>query len=90
MPQDKLGNSKKKLYIYNKKRYINMVKRAAWMFDNRLRGENHPNAKLTSIDVITIRELHSKGFSIKVIAKNFKVSGWNIRRIVDRRTWVHL
>jgi len=60
------------------------------MFDNRLRGENHPNAKLTSIGVIKIRDLYSKGFSRKVIAKNFKVSNWNIKRIVDRKTWIHI
>jgi len=67
-----------------------MVGKAAWMFDNRLRGENHPNAKLSSEDVVKIRELHSKGFSVRVIAKNFKVSNWNIKRIVDRKTWVHI
>jgi hypothetical protein len=67
-----------------------MVQWKSWMFDNRARGENHPNAKLKSEDVIKIRELYSKGFSIKVIARNFKVSNWNIREIVDRKTWVHI
>ncbi len=61
-----------------------------WLFSNRRRGETHPNAKLTNDDVLMIRELYKKGFSINVIARNFKVSNWNIKEIVDGRTWTHL
>ena len=67
-----------------------MVQWKYWMFDNRVRGENHPNAKLTSEQVVKIRELYNLGFSIKIIARNFKVSNWNIKEIVDRKTWVHI
>lgn len=61
-----------------------------WMFNNRLRGENHPNSKLKSNDVKVIRELYATGFSVNVLAKNFKVSKWNIKSIIKRQTWKHL
>lgn len=54
------------------------------------RGENHPRAKLTNEQVIQIRELFSKGFSTSVIAKNFKVSKWNIEEITKKKTWTHI
>jgi hypothetical protein len=55
-----------------------------------LRGEAHPKAKLTEIQVLKIRELFSTGFSVRVIAKNFRVSDWNIKSIVTKKTWNHL
>jgi len=57
---------------------------------NNRRGENHPKAKLTNEQVISIRDLFKKGFSINVIARNFKVSKWNIAEIVKRQTWTHI
>ena len=56
----------------------------------RLRGESHPRSKSTTEQVIQIRELYSKGFSTNVIARNFKVSTWNIEEIVKRKTWTHI
>ena len=55
-----------------------------------LRGESHPRAKLTSQQVRQIRELYSKGFSTNIIARNFKVSTWNVEEIVKRKTWTHI
>ena len=55
-----------------------------------LKGESHPRSKLTTEQVIQIRELYSKGFSTNVIARNFKVSTWNIEEIVKRKTWTHI
>ena len=66
-----------------------MVK-SLWFFSNRLRGESHPKAKLTSEQVRQIRELYSKGFSTNIIARNFKVSTWNVEEIVKRKTWTHI
>jgi transcriptional regulator len=66
------------------------MSKTLWFFSNRLRGESHPRAKLTSEQVIQIRDLHSKGFSTNVIARNFKVSTWNVEEIVKRKTWTHL
>ena len=57
---------------------------------NNRRGENHPKAKLTNEQVISIRDLFKKGFSVNVIARNFKVSTWNVMEIVKRQTWTHI
>lgn len=61
-----------------------------WFFSNRLRGESHPRAKLTASQVRQIRKLYAHGFSTSVIARNFKVSKWNIEEIVKNKTWTHL
>jgi DNA-binding NarL/FixJ family response regulator len=57
---------------------------------NSRKGENHPKAKLTTEQVRQIRDLFSKGFSTNVIARNYKVSTWNIEEIVKRKTWTHI
>ena len=57
---------------------------------NSRRGENHPKAKLTTEQVRQIRDLFSKGFSTNVIARNYKVSTWNVEEIVKRKTWTHI
>lgn len=67
-----------------------MNKLPMWLFSNRRRGETHPNAKLSNDDVLKIRDLYKKGFSINVIARNFKVSQWTIKEIVEGKTWTHL
>ena len=51
-----------------------------FFFSNRLRGENHPQAKLTNKDVLQIRELYQQGFSTNVIARNFKVRVGQIKQ----------
>ena len=66
------------------------MEKSLWFFSNRLRGESHPRAKLTSQQVRQIRELYSKGFSTNIIARNFKVSTWNVEEIVKRKTWTHI
>ncbi len=55
-----------------------------------LKGELHPNSKLTTADVLQIRNLASQGFSLKTISRNYKVSLWNIKGIVDRKIWKHI
>ncbi len=57
---------------------------------SRLRGESHPMSKLTEKQVYEIRELSKKGFSANVIARNYKVSTWNVEEIAERKTWTHL
>ena len=61
-----------------------------WFFSNRLRGESHPRAKLTSEQVRQIRTLYNQGFSTNVIARNYKVSKWNVEEIVNNKTWTHI
>lgn len=60
------------------------------MNNGKLRGEAHPRAKLTNEQVIQIRELYSHGFSTNVIARNFKVSKWNVEEIIKNKTWTHI
>ena len=60
-----------------------------WFFSNRLRGESHPRSKLTSEQVLQIRDLYKQGFSTNVIA-NFKVSKWNVEEIVKKNLDTHL
>ena len=61
-----------------------------WFFSNRLRGESHPRSKLTSEQVLQIRDLYKQWFSTNVIARNFKVSKWNVEEIVKKKTWTHI
>ena len=56
----------------------------------RLRGENHPRAKLTNLQVLEIRKLYESGFSTNLIARNFKISKWNVIEIGERHTWTHI
>ncbi len=53
-------------------------------------GETHWNAKLTQHQVIEIRKLYDAGFSHKLIARNFKISPWNVKEIGEKITWKHL
>lgn len=55
-----------------------------------LKGEAHPQAKLTSEQVLQIRKLYAQGFSTNVIAKSFGVSKRNVKSIVLHQTWTHL
>ena len=60
------------------------------MSGNSVRGENHPMAKLSNVQVLQIRDLYSRGFSTKIIARNFKISSWNVVSIGKRLTWTHI
>jgi hypothetical protein len=56
-----------------------------------LRGESHPSSKLTDDQVIQIRKLWEMGHrNIQVMARNNRVSTSNIKKIIQRKTWVHL
>ncbi len=56
----------------------------------RLVGELHPNSKLTNEDVRLIRELAKMGVSRKVLSQNFNISMWNVKSIIERKTWTHI
>jgi group I intron endonuclease len=54
-------------------------------------GENHPAAKLTSNDIIKIREMYFiEGISQKGISKIYNVAHSNINSIILRNTWAHV
>jgi DNA-binding MarR family transcriptional regulator len=56
-----------------------------------LKGELHPQHKLTEKQVRSIRRLWEIGHrNIKVLAKNNGVSTSNIRKIVKNETWKHI
>jgi len=55
-----------------------------------LKGELHPNSKLTADQVLEIRKLSKQGFTHRVIAKNHNISTWNVKSIVKGKTWKHL
>jgi len=56
-----------------------------------LKGEQHPNHKLTDVQVISIRQLWEMGHrNLKVIARNNGVSTTNVRKIVKREIWTHI
>ena len=60
-------------------------------FRMALRGELHPQHKLTERQVRSIRKLWQVGHrNIRVLARNNGVSSANIRKIVKGETWKHL
>jgi len=81
-------------------------KRGPEWIANRPRGDDHPfrknprlpcfgegvnTAKLDSSDVIKIRKFYATGkYGMKSLAMRFGVSAWNIKYIVDGKTWKHL
>lgn len=58
---------------------------------SRPRGEAHYKAKLTSHEVIQIRELYTAGgITKREIAKRFRVHETLIRFIINRKIWAHI
>ena len=60
-------------------------------FKMALRGESHPQHKLTEDQVKSLRKLWAIGHrTIRVLARNNGVSPANIRKIVKGETWTHI
>jgi hypothetical protein len=55
-----------------------------------VRGEQVGTAKLSTLDVINIRQLHASGTSTMQIAECYNVAERTVRNAVRRRTWRHL
>jgi hypothetical protein len=56
-----------------------------------LLGEDHPNTRLTSEQVLQIRELYATGkFLQKDLAVRFNISRSALRKIVSKESWRHL
>jgi hypothetical protein len=53
----------------------------------RLRGEQHPNAKLTEEQVRDIRELDRAGVDRREIAQKFNVAVTTIYGVADNENW---
>jgi hypothetical protein len=54
------------------------------------RGESNGRAKLTEADVATIRLLHAQGVPATDLARDYEVCAAAIRKVVNRKTWVHV
>lgn len=54
------------------------------------RGDRHPGAKLTSLDIPEIREKRRSGMTIRSIAQEYGVSSNAILQIIRGRSWTHI
>ena len=54
-------------------------------FINTKRGENHPHAKLSDIDVVEIRNLAKQGVLQRIIANKYKIDQSYVSYIVNRK-----
>lgn len=54
------------------------------------RGDRHGNSKLSTVQVLAIRDAYSCGHKIVTISKYFGVSSAAIGDIVHRRNWPHI
>lgn len=54
---------------------------------HNLKGEKHPNKKLTEFDVKKIRELRNNGLTHKDISKQFNISRRQAGDIINRKNW---
>lgn len=55
-----------------------------------MKGEKHPNAKLTKDEVLQIRHMFKKGLDARLMAKTFNTPLSTIRKICYRQTWKHI
>ena len=73
-------------HLYMGSHNDNVLDRMAW--GKALKGENHPNAKLSKDDIAAIRKIHeNKRGGYEKTAKLFNVSAANIGYIVRGDTW---
>ena len=57
---------------------------------NSAKGANNVKSKLTELDILEIRKLHSAKISIKEIAELYQVSYGCIAKAARKETWKHL
>jgi len=56
-----------------------------------LLGENNPDSRLTTTQVLEMRRLHATGeHTCKALAKIFKISSVMVGKIVRRKNWTHI
>lgn len=55
-----------------------------------VRGESHPNAKVTAEIVKQIRQEANKGTAQNIIARKYSLSRAQVCRIVQRIRWIHI
>jgi len=59
--------------------------------NNPFKGERNPQTKLSTAEVIMIRDLYKSGnFTYKELGDKFEVSGNQISLIIKNKTWKHV
>ena len=58
--------------------------------DRKSRGENQHSSKLKAEDVVSIRNRHSSGESLRSLSRFFGVSLPSIKKVVSRMSWAHI
>lgn len=53
-------------------------------------GEAHPSHKMTVPDIVSIRSLREKGWTLAKISARFGICDATILRICQRKTWKHV
>lgn len=53
-------------------------------------GQNHPNSKLSNLQVLEIRKLCHEGVLLRKVAEQFNISLASVCMIRKRQTWKHL
>lgn len=68
----------------------NMMSKGRYVLGAHYKGEQNGSAKLTSSQVLKIRELRKLGNTLQAIGLQFGVSHQTVRFIVIRKTWTHI
>lgn len=55
-----------------------------------LRGDSHPRAAITSLDVRRIRQLRQSGETCRAIAEQFGIAHQTVSDIANHKTWRHV
>lgn len=55
-----------------------------------LRGDDSPVAKVTEVQVLEIREKFTKGFTAKMLSKEYGLKFCSIYDIIHKRSWKHI
>lgn len=58
--------------------------------NRHLKGEEHPNAVLQSIDIIMMRRDRQNGTSLYRLAKRYGVTVSHVQLIIERKAWKHI
>ena len=54
------------------------------------RGEDQGNAKLTTAQVLEMRQLANEGATAAAVARKFSINAGHVRRIIARKAWTHV
>jgi hypothetical protein len=54
------------------------------------KGEDHPNSKLTSCDVIFIRKFYRNGETLRSLSEKYGISRTTVHRVATGRIWRHV